>query len=700
MLTDRRGGFVEEKCAELVNAEAARVVYKNNYSFGVKLFNIYMVSWNFQGPYIGGTAGSNTTTQTYGGTNWGNLGYQNGYTSYDYGAAITEERGIWREKYSEQKLEANFLKVSPAYLTATPELGVNGSYGAPASIAVTRLVGNGTQTNFYVIRHADFASTENTQYNLTLSTSLGNVSIPQLGGSLTLYGRDSKFHITDYDLGGINLIYSTAEIFTWAKGPGSTRVLILYGGVGEAHEFAVSRHLGNAAIIEGENVSFHQKDSTWVVRWQVGVHRCVIRFSSLEIYLVWRNEAYNYWAMELPASQPIGNFSSRSKELVIVKGGYLIRGAKLADMQLYLSGDVNTTTEVEIISAPVEQLKGLFFNGQQLKTSRSKTGKLSAVIKYQPPKLDIPDLTNMRWKYIDSLPEIRPSYDDSSWNSCDKVSTTNPRDLDTPTSLYGMDYGFHTGSLLYRGHFSANGRESYIWLNVSGGTGFGHSVWLDDTFLGSWPGTGTDATITQNFTIPMALSSGTRHIFSVLIDNMGQDEEAPGTDAIKFPRGILGYQISNHEQSDVSWKVTGNLGGEQYHDLARGPLNEGAMYAERQGYHYPSPPDSGWESSSPFKNGLSKAGIGFYTTSFRLDFPDGWDIPLSIVFSNASVSNFSQEGSGVNYRCQLYVNGYQYGKYSEFAFIHLVSLLPRLRQHSQQSWATDVLSDSRRHPQP
>ena len=260
MLTDRRGGFVEEKCAELVNAEAARVVYKNNYSFGVKLFNIYMVSWNFQGPYIGGTAGSNTTIQTYGGTNWGNLGYQNGYTSYDYGAAITEERGIWREKYSEQKLEANFLKVSPAYLTATPELGVNGSYGAPASIAVTRLVGNGTQTNFYVIRHADFTSTENTQYNLTLSTSLGNVSIPQLGGSLTLYGRDSKFHVTDYDLGGINLIYSTAEIFTWAKGPGSTRVLVLYGGVGEAHEFAVSRHLGNAAIIEGENVSFHQKD--------------------------------------------------------------------------------------------------------------------------------------------------------------------------------------------------------------------------------------------------------------------------------------------------------------------------------------------------------------------------------------------------------------------------------------------------------
>jgi beta-galactosidase len=272
-------------------------------------------------------------------------------------------------------LEANFLKVSPAYLTATPKLGVNGSYGAPASIAVTPLVGNGTQTNFYVVRHADFTSIENTKYNLTVSTSIGNVSIPQLGGSLTLNGRDSKFHVTDYDLDGINLIYSTAEIFTWARGLGASRVLVLYGGVGETHEFALSDHLGNLAIIEGDNVSFHQKDSTWVVRWQVGLNRSVIRVSNLEIYLVWRNEAYNYWALELPASHPIGNFSSPSKEMVIVKGGYLLRGAKLVDKQLWLSGDFNTTTEVEVISTPVGELEELVFNGHKMKTSRTKTGK-------------------------------------------------------------------------------------------------------------------------------------------------------------------------------------------------------------------------------------------------------------------------------------------------------------------------------------
>ncbi|KAJ5266385.1 hypothetical protein N7524_007403 [Penicillium chrysogenum] len=76
-------------CGQLVKEEAGRVVYKN-YSFGVKIFKIDMV-------------------HTFGGTNWGNLGYMGGHT-----------------------------------LTATPHLGANGTYGAPSSIAVTAILGNGT----------------------------------------------------------------------------------------------------------------------------------------------------------------------------------------------------------------------------------------------------------------------------------------------------------------------------------------------------------------------------------------------------------------------------------------------------------------------------------------------------------------------------------------------------------------------------
>ena len=99
------GGVNQNMFNALVNEESVRILYKNNYSFGVKILSIYM---------------------TYGGTNWGNLGYEGGDSSYDYGVAISEDRHVWHEKYSEEKLEPNFLKVSPAYLTANPGNASNG----------------------------------------------------------------------------------------------------------------------------------------------------------------------------------------------------------------------------------------------------------------------------------------------------------------------------------------------------------------------------------------------------------------------------------------------------------------------------------------------------------------------------------------------------------------------------------------------
>ncbi|KAH1899942.1 hypothetical protein KXW02_008286 [Aspergillus fumigatus] len=634
---DGWGGVTEDGCAILVNNEAVRVVYKKNYGFGVRVFNIYM---------------------TYGGTNWGNLGYYGGYTSYDYGAAITEDRQIWREKYSEEKLQANFLKVSPAYLTSTPGNGVNGSYTGNKDITVTPLFGNGTTTNLYLVRHADFTSTGSAQYNLSISTSVGNVTIPQLGGSLSLNGRDSKFHITDYDVGGFNLIYSSAEVFTWAKGDNKKRVLVLYGGAGELHEFALPKHLPRPTVVEGSYVKIAKQGSAWVVQWEVAAQRRVLRAGKLEIHLLWRNDAYQHWVLELPAKQPIANYSSPSKETVIVKGGYLLRSAWITDNDLHLTGDVNVTTPLEVISAP-KRFDGIVFNGQSLKSTRSKIGNLAATVHYQPPAISLPDLKRLDWKYIDSLPEISTEYNDEGWTPLTNTYTNNTREFTGPTCLYADDYGYHGGSLIYRGHFTANGDESWVFLNTSGGVGFANSVWLNQTFLGSWTGSGRNMTYPRNISLPHELSPGEPYVFTVVIDHMGQDEEAPGTDAIKFPRGILDYALSGHELSDLRWKMTGNLGGEQYQDLTRGPLNEGAMYAERQGYHLPSPPTSSWKSSNPIKEGLTGAGIGFYATSFSLDLPEGYDIPLSFRFNNSA----SAARSGTSYRCQLFVNGYQFGKY-------------------------------------
>ncbi|RYP61735.1 hypothetical protein DL770_009725 [Monosporascus sp. CRB-9-2] len=454
------------------------------------------ICWNLRNSWIPNTWPTlriNTGERTYGGTNWGNMGHPLGYTSYDHGAAVKEDRTIVREKYSEAKLEAHFLQASPAYLTAIPGNPTYGAYAQNVDVAVTLL--SGAKTQFYVT-----------------------------GGSLTLYGRDSKIHVVDYDVGGINLIYSSAEIYTW-KRSGNKSVLLLYGGERETHEFALSSELGKPSV-EGNGVKITQKGSETIVQWTATPSRKVLHYGqSLDVYLLWRNDAYNYWVLDLPAPAPMGNYTSFSKanSSVIVKAGYILRSAAVSGTTLYLTGDL---------------------------------------------------MLRQNFRYE---------------TECTYRTSNNPRNLTTPTSLYGGDYGFHAGSLIYRGHFTATGHERTFNLSTQGGFAFGHTVWLNKAFLGSWPGIDAYENYNQTFNLPSLIGGG-QYVLTVVMDHMGMYMEfVVGSNTMKAPRGILDYSLEGHAKSDVVWKMTGNLGGEQYRDLVRGPLNEGAMYAERQGYHLPDP---------------------------------------------------------------------------------------------------------------
>ena len=633
---DPWGGSGFAKCTTLLNEEFERVFYKNDFSFGVTIINLYM---------------------TYGGTNWGNLGHPGGYTSYDYGAVIAEDLTVTREKYSEAKLEVNFLMASPAYLTATPGNGSNGSYVDTSAIEVTPLFGNGT--NFYVARHAVYNSLASTSYRLTVPVSGANVTIPQLtdfSTSLTMNGRDSKIHVTNYDLGGINLLYSSAEVFTWAKYSTGT-VLILYGGADETHEFALPSSIGSPSV-HGGNIAVHPKGSSTIVQWQVTPDRRIVSFKGLTIYLLWRNDAYNYWVLDLPAPAPVSNFTSSSKTKVIAKAGYLLRTATVSGNNLYITGDLNATTTLEVIGGLPSNDSSLYFNGQPVSIIDSSYGAVAASIPFKAPKASLPSLPSLTWKYIDSLPEIQPTYNDVAWTACTLTRSNNPRNLTTPTSLYADDYGYHTGSLIYRGHFTSTGGESSLFLETQGGFAFGHSIWLDKTFIGSWVGIDRDQNYNATYSLP-TLSSGSSHIITVLIDHMGLDENFDvGADEMKDPRGILRYQLASRPQDAISWKLSGNLGGEQYADKTRGPLNEGALFAERQGYHLPSPPTGSWATGSPLA-GIPTPGVRFYSSTFELDMPQGYDIPLSFVFNNGTTGSANVS----NYRSMLFVNGYQFGKY-------------------------------------
>ena len=638
---DPWGGYGFENCAALTNEQFERIFYKNNWSFGVTVFNIYM---------------------TYGGTNWGNLGHPLGYTSYDYGSPIGEDRAITRAKYSETKLGTNFLKVTPSYLTSSPQNLTNGTFTSTPDIAVTPIYGNDSATALYVVRHSIYNNSVATPYTLTVDSSVGSITIPQLSelsSTLTLDGRDSKVHVVDYDLGGANLLYSSAEIFTWQKYADRT-ILVLYGGAGETHEFALPSDQctitsGDASKVASQNMNGHT-----VVQWQVTPASKVAQCGDVEVHMLWRNDAYSWWTLELPGDDPIGNYTSPSKEAVVIAGGYLMRTAQISDGNLHLTGDINSTTTIYIVGAP--SYNKLYFNGQDV-------GHSPFTIDYQAPDLDLPDFSQATWSSIDSMPELSPSYSDAAWTIADKTSTINQFQPPIPLVLYASDYGYHSGSLIYRGHFTAPSNVDEESLDLSlwsaGGFAYGYSVWLNGSMLAQYPGLSTSQDHNLTVTLPN-INPGDDYVLTVLIDHMGLTESFnPGNDTMREPRGLRSYTLTSTSSSTavpVTWKLTGNLGGEGYIDLTRGPLNEGGMFFERQGYHLPGAPLPDSSTSSPFE-GFAGAGVRFYTTTFSLDLPTPeYDIPLAFVFSNTS-STSSSSAEPAKFRCQIYINGFQFGKY-------------------------------------
>ncbi|KAF8449791.1 hypothetical protein BGX38DRAFT_1092416, partial [Terfezia claveryi] len=79
---------------------------------------------------------------------------------------------------------------------------------------------------------------------------------------------------------------------------------------------------------------------------------------------------------------------------------------------------------------------------------------------FEAPKFALPNLSELSWRYADSLTEIRDNYDDRAWTVADKTKTLNARQQTTPTILYAGEYGYHTGSPLWRGHFVAGKSEN------------------------------------------------------------------------------------------------------------------------------------------------------------------------------------------------------------------------------------------------
>lgn len=618
---DTWGGPGYDRCRALTGPAFERVFYEANMASGSTMQSFYM---------------------TYGGTNWGWLASPGVYTSYDYGAAITESRQL-TAKYAQQKLIGYFVH-SVASLAKTD------AFKAPTATNPTLRVDGRLNpddgTRFYFLRHEDVTSTSDERTHVWLDLAAGTsparrIEVPQQAGtSLRIHGRDAKILLANYHFGHQWLAYSTSEWLTSVSSP-TRDVAVIYGRAGEDGE-TVLHYAGEPKV--------HVVDGQVATRWDAaaktlrlnyrhhGLSRVIIgRGDHALLLLIGDNAtAERFWT--LPTA----------RGPVLVRGPHLVRTASLiADADVALTGDTDRAGELELF-AP-EGMNALRWNGQPVAVQRTPVGSLLGALP-GPRPVSLPVLT--RWRHHAGAPETATGFDDSRWRSADLSTTTSTFWNGQLPILDSDDYGFHHGNVWYRGHFVARGTERHLLVHARTGIHDGNNgvfgVWLNGHWIDARPGGEVKLDID-----PSSLNIGRDNVLSVLVDNMGHNQEGHSGDS-QEPRGLASATLTGAgAPTPIRWRIQGSRGGESPVDAVRGPLNNGGLYGERMGWSLPGFPDHAWASVA-LPAATTRPGVDWYRTTVDLALPSGQDVPVALKI----------EGNpDRHYRALVFVNGWQVGRY-------------------------------------
>jgi beta-galactosidase GanA len=631
-----RAGY--DACREnLTGPEYMKYFYKNNLiTSGATMFGYYM---------------------SFGGTNWGRLGQPNDvYTSYDYGSAITESRQL-TGKYDEFKRQGYFAQ-AVAPLTKTDPAPAPPSIN-PALTTVAR-VNPDTGTQFVLLRHTDRAATTEDWSTLDWSTPDGRYQVP-----VSLTGRDAHVLVAGYDMGGQRLAYSTSEIMTHAR-IGGRDVAVLYGPEGTEGWTALKyASEPTVQLLEGHVHPFYVDGDLRFHYEHMGLARVLVTGGGrppLVLLIGTDEEAAKFWRAETPSGP------------VLVRGTSLVRSARVTGSTVTLRADVADAGEVEVF-APA---KRLVIGSAPVATKRTPSGSLVGSVP-KPTAPALPALTNWR---VRSEPV---AVNDRKWTVADHTTSESPFPPVTQPVLYAGDYGYDTGHVWYQGTFTATGTETALSLNAITGKNGVYQVWLDGKYLG-WAKGGvqadSDAPVNARpgpgtFPFP-ALKPGTRAVFSVLVENMGHNDDWTADDnRFKQPRGLVGAELVGTGPSGpapVTWRLRGNVP-----DKLRGPLNTGGLHGERAGWHLPDAATKGWGRPAA----TVAPGVTWYRTEFGLDLPRGQDTSVGLRF----------DGTG-SYRVLFYLNGWQLGEFTADLGPQREFVLPAgvLREHGKNTLAMAVIA--------
>ena len=361
-----------------------------------------------------------------------------------------------------------------------------------------------------------------------------------------------------------------------------------------------------------------------------------------------------------------------------VEGAEVGRTVHYADGVAHVTGSLEQAGDLSVV-APAG-VSSVTWNGAPLGEVSSGTAHGSA----PGPQEVAPQALSFVSATDDA--EAATDYDDSAWTSADATTSRQSEDYpgilrypgnrdrnqQGPGSYAGVvldsnHYGFHSGSVWYRAHYTAASSDPTLSFQATASKGApaqGRNpgfaqVWVNGQYAGALSATGD----WQSVKAPAgAVRAGQRVVVAVLVNNLGLSLDwnngAWGSlSQSKENRGL--YDAALDAQGVVTWRINGATTASA-RDTATNPsgtvYNNGGLGGERAGWHMPALQDSSWERADDLH--AARPGVTWYRSHVTLDVPDSQDTAWHLDVSSSRLPARADHS-----QVTLFVNGWNTGVY-------------------------------------
>lgn len=591
---------------------------------------------------------------TFGGTSWGWLAGPVVYTSYDYGAAISEDRGL-RDKAYALKQQGMFVQAAEKVLGEMDKGPILKPTNDKLQVYHNINPTLGTHILFAVHNPSNAVTDDRGTFELT--TKDGTYTIP-----VRVNGQDAKMLLASYAMERQHLVYSNSEIQTHFQ-HGERDVVLLHGRTGEDGETVLRYSSAPKVTVLSGKVSsrFDARKGDLRLNYKhEGLARVLVTGGGrapMLLLLADEQTSWHFWRQDTEAGAVLQHTPA------------LVRTAKIDGGALALTGDTTEASAFEIW-APAA-LQSATFNGEALALTAQSDGSYKTNAVKGPETITLPKLADLNWtRRFDSL-EANPAFDDSGWIKADArpsaAQTWTMPERGQPT-LSMSDYGFHHGDVWYRGRVNiTDPKNNQLELFYGAGGAGMVQVWFDGKYVGmdemdtgrSFPET------TDSVKLTLPVEKAGEYVIAVQVRNNGHNWNLMADDYHREARGLIAANLTsksgNRFAVPIEWRIQGNKGGEKIADLVRGPMNNGGLYGEREGWYLPPAQDkdfvTGWDKAKT-TDAPPQAGTYWLRTTFDLDLPKDHDIQLGLAFGDTTKPRSDRDT-----RVLIFVNGWNMGQF-------------------------------------